>query len=114
MSIGQDTNYSWDTNSWIKNNDNKPMWQIWNKHTVTQGDNDYEYLSLPNSSQSEEKANFEMNLPTVHYVSSSTLVLPPPPLRICKNSFGQQHHLLLSVFAHIMVWICRLGMRKYR
>ena len=112
MSYGQDTNYSWDTNSWIKNNDNKPMWQIWNKPIVTQENNDSEYLS--SSLQSEEKAYFEMNLPTVQYVSSSTLVLPPPPLRICKNSFGQQHHLLLSVFAHIVIWICRLGMRKYR
>ena len=112
MSYGQDTNYSWDTNSWIKNNDNKPMWQIWNKPIVTQENKDSGYLS--SSSQSEEKSYFEMNLPAVQYVSSSTLVLPTPPLRICKNSFGQQHHLMLSVFAHFMVWICRLGIRKYR
>merc|ERR1719414_1111595 len=88
------------------------MWQMWNKPIVTQKNNDPDYLL--NSSQSEEETNFEMNLPTVQYVSSSTLVLPSPPVRICKNSFGQQHHLLLSVFAHFMVWICRLGMRKYR
>ena len=31
MSHKQDTNYSWDTNSWIKNSHNQPKWQLWNK-----------------------------------------------------------------------------------
>ena len=110
----QDTNYSWDTNSWIKNSHNKPMWQLWNKPLVASESASQEYSLLSNPKPINENQMFEMSLPSPHFVSSFPLVLPPPPMRICKNSFGQQQHLFFSVLAHIMVWVFRNGIRRCR
>ena len=114
MSHKQDTNYSWDTNSWIKNSHNQPKWQLWNKPLLASENVSCENSSLSSSISSSENSQLDMYLPSLQYVSSSPLVLPPPPMRICKNSFGQQQHLLFSILAHVLIWICRLGMRKYR
>ena len=110
----QDTNYSWDTNSWIKNSHDKPMWQLWNKPLVVSENASQEFALLSNPKPINENQMFEMSLPSPQFVSSSPLVLPPPPMRICKNSFGQQQHLLFSVLVHIMVWVFRNGIRRCR
>ena len=113
--MDQDTNYGWDTNSWIRNNNNTPMWKLWNKPVINSESNAEKMSSFPTSlTQTFENENFETYLPSVQYVTSSPLILPSPPVRICKNSFGQQQHLLLSIVAHILVWICRLGIRRFR
>ena len=111
----QDTNYSWDTNSWIRNSHNTPTWKIWSNPVTSseQSDQDMSSFATP-SEPSFEDENVQTYFPLVQYVTSSNLVLPSPPVRICKNSFGQQQHLLFSVVAHILVWICRLGMRRFR
>lgn len=110
----QDTDYSWDTNTWIKNNEAKPMWQLWNNPSAM-NDINPEISVLPTSPTSflENANTLKMPIST-HVVSNSLLVLPPPPVRICKNSFGQQQHLVFSLVAHILIWICRVGVHKIR
>jgi hypothetical protein len=51
---------------------------------------------------------------SMHSVTNSPLILPPPPVRICKNSFGQQQHLLFSLLTHLLIWICRVVVHKVR
>ena len=108
-------NYSWDTNEWIKNNHGKPMWKLWSSATPLAGSNH----ELPDSSISSASIfsgtgdGIDNHL-SVHTITDSPLILPPPPVIICKNSFGQQQHLIISLILHLLIWVCRSVVHKVR
>ena len=108
-------NYSWDTNEWIKNNHGKPMWKLWSSTTPLAGSN-HELPDSAISSTSIFSGNSDDldNHLSVHTITDSPLILPTPPVRICKNSFGQQQHLIISLFVHLLIWVCRSVVHKVR
>jgi hypothetical protein len=102
------TNYNWNTNEWIKNHHGKPMWKLCSTATRL-AESNYELSNSVISSTSVFSGTsdgFDNHL-SVHTVTDSPLILPPPPVRICKNSFGQQQHLIISLVVHLLIWVCR-------
>ena len=112
--MDEDTNYNWDTNSWIRNSRDKPMWQLWSDSNQL-GEINEEATALTDTSISSLEYSTILMMPlSMHSVTNSPLILPPPPVRICKNSFGQQQHLLISLLTHLLIWICRVVVNKVR
>ena len=113
-SMEEDTDYNWDTNSWIQNSRDKPAWQMWNRD-ISSDETNQETLSLTTSFMPSSHVSNILPMPlSIHSITTSVLVLPPPPVRICKNSFGQQQHLVLSLVAHLLILVFRSGVNRLR
>ena len=110
----QDTEYSWDTNKWINNNKGNPMWQIWSNPISPDDINEEIDVNPTLPTLFLENINVANGPISTHVLTDSQLLLPPSPVRICKNSFGHQKHLVLSLLAHILIWIIRVGIHKIR
>ena len=109
-----DMDNGWDTSTWIKNNKGKPIWKLWNNPIAMDDINQEISVFTTSPTSFVENTNPLISPVSTHVVANSLLVLPPPPVRICKNSFGQQQHLVYSLLAHVLIWICRASILKIR
>lgn len=91
------------------------MWKLWSSATPLAGSNhelpDSAISSTSTFSRTSDGLDGHLS---VHTITDSPLILPPPPVRICKNSFGQQQHLIISLFVHLLIWVCRSVVHKVR